>query len=341
MKKKGCRIIAFLCILSLVFLKVNSILSFKYTDGVLQMERFYELEEGTVDVLVLGSSHAFVNVNPAVLYEEYGIAAYNLCASMQPTWNTYYYLKEALEYQTPELIVMDVYRLVEEFDYSKNSKIVKNTYGMRFGKNKYEAVKANVREGETGLVWMHMLEFPVFHSRYAELTKEDFRPEIIASENYKGFHPLFETNKMTKPDIRFIEEKTEIAPKTLEYFEKILELAEEKDIPLLLINAPYIMSADDKKIFNSLEEYLSRQTINDDVRYLDLNVRYNKVGIKFKTDFADENHLNVKGVQKFNLYLGKYIKKHYEISDRRGDAAFVSYEENVKEWKALLESKEE
>ena len=82
---------------------------------------------------------------------------------MQPMWNTYYYFKEALKYQTPQLVVLDVYRLVEAFPYSKESKIVKNTYGMKLSRNKYESIKESLAPEDREDVWLHMAEFPSYH----------------------------------------------------------------------------------------------------------------------------------------------------------------------------------
>ncbi len=318
MKKNMFRIVGFLLILTIVMLKLNDVMAFKYTDGITQMEHFYDLEEGSVDVLVLGSSHAFVNVNPDLLYDEFGIAAYDLCGSVQPMWNTYYYFKEALEYQKPKLIVLDVYRLVEEFPYSKDSKIVKNTYGMKFSRNKYEAIKASLPEADWEELLLHMVEFPSYHSRYAELTVLDFDRTRIANDSYKGAHPLEEVNRMKKPKKALkVKAKAEIEPKTMEYFEKILVLARENDIPVMLINAPYIMTKSDKKIFNTLEEYLEQQTVYEDVIYIDFNDMYEEMDIHFKKDFADENHLNVNGLPKFNHALGNCIKENYSLPDHR------------------------
>lgn len=325
MKKNICRIVGFLLVLTIVLFKLNDVVAFKYTDGVTQMEHFYELEEGTVDVLVLGSSHAFVDVNPAMLYEDFGIAAYDLCASMQPMWNTYYYLKEALKYQEPELIVLDVYRLVEAFPYAKESKIVKNTYGMRFSRNKYEAIKASLSEEDKDDLLLHMVEFPSYHSRYVDLTAEDFDRSFVVDDSYKGAHPLAEVAPMERPQLSDITEAMPIEQKTMEYFEKILMTAKDKDIPVLLINAPYIVQPDDKKVYNTLEKYLETQTVYDKVSYMDFNEMYDEMELDFSTDFADYNHLNVNGLPKFNRLLGSYIMQHYDLPDRRGNAVFASY----------------
>lgn len=317
MKKKACRIVGFLLILTIVLLKLNDIVAFKYTDGVTQMEHFYELEEDSVDVLVLGSSHAFVDVNPQMLYDEYGISAYDLCGSMQPMWNTYYYFKEALAYQQPKLVVLDVYRLVEAFPYSKDSKIVKNTYGMKLSRNKYEAIRASLSEENMSDVLLHMVEFPSYHSRYIDLAAVDFDRSLVTGDNYRGAHPVTEVAPMERPELAHVTEKMMIEQKTMEYFEKILLLAKENGIPVLLINAPYIVQEDDKKVFNTLEEYLETQAVHEQVAYVDFNAMYDEMQIDFATDFADHNHLNVNGLPKFNHALGSYIKEHYELTDHR------------------------
>nr|MBQ8253259.1 hypothetical protein [Lachnospiraceae bacterium] len=340
MKKNLAKIIGFLFVLGIVLFKLNDIVAFKYTDGITQMEHFYELDEDSVDVLVLGSSHAFVNVSPAILYGEYGIASYDLCASMQPMWNTYYYLKEALKYQSPDLIVLDVYRLVEVFPYSKESKIVKSVYGMRMSANKYYAIKESLGPEEKNNVLLHMTEFPLYHSRYAELTAEDIDRGLIIGEGYKGAHPVTEVAAMERPEPEKVTETMEIEPKTKEYFEKILHLAQENEIPVLLINAPYIVPADDQKVFNTLERYLEEQQTYKKVDYIDFNRMYDEMGIDFQTDFSDHNHLNVNGLPKFNKVLGEYLIQNYELTDRRGDEHFSSYEKTVEEWEKKFRHKD-
>ena len=129
---------------------------------------------------------------------------------------------------------------------------------------------------------------------------------------------------MKKPKVKKVKKTKEIEPKTMEYFEKILLTAKEHDIPVLLINAPYYVEKSDKKVYNTLEKYLETQTVYENVDYVDFNQMYDEMGLDFKTDFADYNHLNVNGLPKFNAALGKYIEGNYELPDRRGDEAFAS-----------------
>lgn len=109
MKKSVIRIGSFILILGVILGYVNKVFKVKYSDGIYSVTKFYELEDDTVDVLILGSSHAFENFNTGTLWDEYGMASYILAGSLQPMWNTYYYLKEALKTQTPELIVLEAF----------------------------------------------------------------------------------------------------------------------------------------------------------------------------------------------------------------------------------------
>ena len=108
----GKKILQFSIFAGIVFVLLNNIyktFSFKYGDGILGLKKFYMLDEDSVDVLILGSSHAFENINTGFLFDSYGIASYVLSGSVQPYWNTYYYLTEALKTQQPKVIILDAY----------------------------------------------------------------------------------------------------------------------------------------------------------------------------------------------------------------------------------------
>lgn len=308
MWKNTLKTIGFLAVFLLLFLWINSILEFKHEDGIAQMEMFYEQKENTVEVLCLGSSHVFANIDPAILEEDYGIAAYDLAGSMQPMWNTYYSFREALKSQKPSLVILDVFRLTEGFTYSKESKVVKNTYGMKLSLNKIKSIMESVEQEED--VLRHVFGIATYHDRYYELGEKDFQGGIVKDRSYKGYCPLLEVQAQKKPQVSHIEDTLSIEEKTQKYFFKILELAQEQDIPVLLINAPYCVTEDDKRVFNELERLL-QNGVPGKVAYLDFNKHYKEMGLDFSVDFADSEHLNKEGAKKMNKYLGRYLEEHY------------------------------
>ena len=106
--------------------------------------------------------------------------------------------------------------------------------------------------------------------------------------------------------------------KTALYFQKLLDLAKQEKIPVLLILTPYIVQEDDQKVYNTVKELLAAYP-EDEVRFLDFNEAYDEIGIDFATDFADYDHLNVAGCQKFSSYLGKVLRTLYELPDHRSE----------------------
>lgn len=318
MKRKGISILVFFLLAGVLLSQLNRVLAFRYEDGIRQMEGFYKQPGGSVDVLVMGSSHAYVDIDPAVLLNEEGISAYDLCASMQPIWNTYYDLKEALKYQQPKLIVVDIYRLVESFDYVKESKLIKSTFGMRPSKEKMAAIRESLSVEQQKDAWLYFLEFPIYHNRYREVTFSDSLTDYSLPEDYRGHVPADHVEAMERSDVSQVTEQMPMTEKTALYFQKLLDLAEQEKIPVLLILTPYIVQEDDQKVYNTVKELLAAYP-EDEVRFLDFNEAYDEIGIDFATDFADYDHLNVAGCQKFSSYLGKVLRTLYELPDHRSE----------------------
>ena len=191
MKKKLIGTVVFLALAAGLLWKLNDAFRLKQEDGIVPMELFYEQEPGTIDVMFYGSSHTYSDINPAVLWDQEGISSYDLAGSLQPLWNTYYYMKESLKYQTPKVMVVELVRAIEGRDYIEEARTVTNTFGMKFSKEKIENIQVSTPDN----LLPYLLGYPVYHSRYTELSRADFAaylgdPHGKAS---KGYYPLYVT----------------------------------------------------------------------------------------------------------------------------------------------------
>ena len=325
MKKSIIRIICFMLILGIALLYVNHILKFKYYDGIYDMTKFYELEDDTVDVLVLGSSHAFENFNTGVLWDDYGIVSYVLSGASQPMWNTYYYLKEALKTQTPELIVLEGYCLYQYQEFMDDSVIIKNTYGMKWSEDKLNAIKISSPKER----WNEfILGYTRYHARYPELSKEDFYKNQgnAVFNDWKGFECNMVTTALESMDVTEIDGRSPLYWKAEEYYRKTIELAQENNIPIVVVIAPYAgINGDEESLFNTASDIASEYGVN----FINCNLLLNEIGIDYTTDTADAGHLNYKGNQKFTHYVGALLKDNFAISDRRGEIDYVSWQRNA------------
>ncbi len=326
MKKSIIRIICFILTLTIVLGKVNDVFSFKCSVGNTMISDFYRLDDDTVDVVIVGSSHVFYSFNNGTLWNEYGISSYDLGAASQPMWNSYYYLKEALKTQTPELIILEGYGLSYDFEYFSDF-LMHNTYGMKWSLDKIEAIKESASDEEE---LNYLFDYAQYHTRYSALNRGDFFPEseYMDSIGYWHFNGtmgqyLSDTSVAIEiPDVSYVKEKKDLHEKAEKYYRKIIELAQKNEIPIVVIVAPYVLS----EVAQS--KYLKAQEIAEEygVKFLNTNLLLGDIGFNFSTDYRDNEHMNIEGSRKFSLYVGKYLKDNFEISDHRGDPKYSAWD---------------
>ena len=131
-----------------------------------------------------------------------------------------------------------------------------------------------------------------------------------------------------KPSLVYNAVKRNMNEREEEYARKIFELAQEENIPLLLLGLPNPDYANDHMYYNSLWAVAAEYGVTG-VNYNDPSLRF---GLRYSSDFADWQHLNVKGSVTFSLQLGKDLKQYFDLPDRRGDARYASYEEAAAAW---------
>lgn len=331
---KACKSIVFLLVLCTVLNGFFSTFRFKYGDGIYGLDKFYELENDTVDVLALGSSHTYQCVNPAILYSEYGIAAYDLAGSLQPLWNTYHYLLEALKTQSPRLVILEAYSLSLTDAYEDEERNVKNTFGLKPSMNLLEDLKVSTPSSKELLEYL--FRFYRYHSRYTgDLSRADFAPNLADRqfEDWKGFGCNFGWEAFEKPNVSQTD-TLGLLPKAEAYYRKIIELCQEKQIPLEIIVSPYVVKDTAQKRFNRAAEIAQEYG----VPFTNYNSDewFEEVDYNFATDMADYAHANHRGHTKFTLSLGDRLSDTYDLPDRRGEERWASWERNAEYyWRSI------
>ena len=322
MKKSVIRIICFISILFMILFGINKVFKVKYSDGIYGVTKFYELEDNIVDVLFLGSSHAFADFNTGVFWDEHGMASYVLSGSVQPMWNTYYYLKEALKTQKPKLIVLEGYLTTFTDEYSDDSRIIKNNYGLKWSSDKLNSIKISSPKER----WAEfILEYEQYHTRYRELSAADFLPNqnYRLYDNWKGFGCSMDTWALESTDVSDVSEREALHDKTEKYYRMTLELAQENSIPIVVVISPYAgINKNEQKMFNTARDIAAEY----EIPFVNYNLLLDEIGLDYSTDAADPGHLNYRGNQKYSSYLGEYLKSNYEFPDRRNDERYSSWQ---------------
>jgi hypothetical protein len=296
----------------------------KSIGGIYEMDKFYRLPKNTVDVLILGSSHAYTNINPAVLFSDYGITSFVLGGAAQPMWNTYFYLCEVLRTQRPMVVILEAYNVIFEDEYGGESNIVVNTYGMKPSMRYVNALKVSTPKDEFR---DYFFKFTRYHGRYTMLSRKDFLPDM-GDGSFKGFMAMYAHTPIERPpELDNVIDRFPMTTKTELYYRAIIELCIKKNIPLEIVVVPYYFFSQHMQIFNyaydvALEYGIPFKNFNN-------SYDYEKIGIDFSLDMRDGGHTNHRGSTKISRYIGTMLKEKYIISDNRNNQLYATWQRNA------------
>lgn len=304
------------------------VLTPKYDYGVCSMVNFYEQPENSIDVLTVGTSLAYAGINTNVLWSEYGIAAYNLCSAEQPYWVSYYVIREALKTQSPKVLLLDAKPSIYTRDYSKRGRTILSTYGIKGVENRIGAMLACVEKPQDAVGYI--LGLPQVHSNYKDVEISDFflLDNGGRGSNWKGYIEVDAVEHHQKPSLVWTSTKRNMNEREEEYVRKIFELCEEEGIEVMLVGFPNPDYASDHMYYNALWEVASEYGVTG-INYNDPDLKY---GLRYSSDFADWQHLNVKGSMTFSRRLGADLLERYELQDHREEEKYESYELCAQEW---------
>ena len=281
-------------------------------------------------VLFFGSSHMFNGVLPLQLYRDYGIAGYNLGMTNEYPSTTYWRMQDALNRQTPDLVVVDVYRALA------GDKIGQTDSDLAFLHNSMDSMPLSLTKVQAladildAKPWdmdqLFNFLFPLaqFHSRYNALTEDDYHPYLMET---KGAMPLrvHHAGSVLPLDQVPAGRTAPLDSAVGEaYLRRMVELCAGKEIPILLLVLPYQAPAGELARLNSIaalaDEYPNAGYLN--LLYADV--------VDPATDFADaEGHLNSAGAAKVTEFLGRWICDRYSLADCRQDPAFDGWQQNL------------
>ncbi len=324
------RAAAFCAVLAGVMASTVYFLTPKHDYGICPIMNLYEQPEDTVDVLVLGTSLGYAGINTNVLWEEYGIAAYDLCGAEQPFWVSRFYLEEALKTQSPSLIILDAKASTYTLEYSPRGRTILSTFGIRDHGVRMRAIRACVAEED---FWSFAVAWPQIHTNYKTINADSFRypPDNGGrGSNWKGYIENTQTEQHQRPSLVWTDTRVPMQERQRFYLEELLTIAREAGIPVMVVGIPNPDYANDHLRYNDLFAVAKAYGATV-INYNDPNER---VRMTYSSDFADWQHLNVKGSVKLTRRLGSDILKLWELPDRRGDERYISYDHCADAWYA-------
>lgn len=308
--KHSIAMILFIGAFSLLFAWASEVLEHKSLtepwNMTLKVEGFYNEPEDSMDLMFFGSSHMYCSIDPVMLQEETGQTSYVFATQQQPLWITYYYMKEALKYQHPEKIFLEVHMASYEEEYADEGTNYSAIDPIPFSKNKLDMIYSAVPHGKRHEYIFNIIKY---HSRWEELTDQDWDLSYKKERDpHRGYVRLTEATEdedwdRIPVDVTGVTDEEEPIEKNIEYLNKIIALAEDEGIPLLMFKSPSNATPEEKKFYN----YVGNLCAEKNIPFTDFNTHTEAIGLDILTDYYDRRHLNTQGVAKFLPYFCRHF----------------------------------
>lgn len=315
-------VIAGILALVLVLDAAQRVLTPKYVseaqDGRLVAE-YYDSAQNH-DVVFVGDCEIYENISPVTLWQEYGISAYMRGSPQQLIWHSYYMMKDTLRYEKPKAFVYNVYSM--KYDTPQSEPYNRLALdGMKWSAVKSEAINASMMEDETYLSYV----FPLlrYHSRWSELTADDFRYA------YADTPQLSINGYLMRIDVDGIDELAKdiegfeppIGQVCWEYLDKMRQLCEENGVEFILMKAP--TNTEKYHWYNSWDKAVTEYAEKHGLKYYNFLNCIDEIGLDYNTDTYDAGaHLNLAGAEKLAVYFGRILRDDVGITGHKGDAAY-------------------
>ena len=353
LRKAGSNLL-FCVLFTAVFVYVQYVLLLKYEPKDCWPQRYadYAAEPaGGVDVVFLGTSQTYWGVSPMILWNEAGITSINMSGIMHQHTIVYEQLKLLLELNAPPKYMVFVPTSLVQLYTADSEKLLpvyeQFIYTLPTWKSRISAFGAMLREAQgTFDVTSFLMPLHRYHSRWNELTSEDFRlPSDYAREYQpflKGQMPMMDGINIT--DFVLAEEPVteefELIEESKQGWLKIFELCRQNGVePLALILPRY----DGLLLGTPLEAVLEFLDENG-VGYLNYMDEVEKMELdwNFHRHFKDREHLNFNGSLHLSYDLADRITWIADLEDHRDDPAyeqwnrdrdqfFLTYEERIRD----------
>lgn len=300
----------------------------------MRWEEFYNInnKKENLDLVFLGSSHAYRSFDPEIFDSKLGISSFNMGHSSQNPVDSYYVLKEVLKYQKPKVVVFEQYFVIAEgedtdfisatytYDYLSPSLNKLKCLLDEFKVKEYpKAIFLSIRDKNN---WSNLKiikdnivrEFKLLSQLFSGHEEREVPKKSLTGEYYKGLGYVSNDGVVSEKELT-VENKFKDYngpnwnQKKLQYDNKVIELCKENNIKIIMITAPLPPSS--LKLIKNYDEIHNKyQEIADKngVEYLDYNYINMDKNMFTDRNFKDADHLNTSGVDILDNDLLKYIK---------------------------------
>lgn len=315
-KRQALRFFSFVILALLMVFGIGQF----FRDKETTLSSLYSEPKHTVDTIIVGSSHVNSGVIPAVFWQEQGINAHNVFSWSQPIWISYYYIKEALRFQSPEVVVLDLYGMMYGNSSEQPVEIDKVNYRNSFSIDTSPVFWEMIRTvGTCGIDLKNPIDFlnPIrYHTGWKNISKSKFTKDPHKEYSYlKGFGVQSKVKPVARPDISAVVSPRAPYETAVAYLDKIVALAEKEQFSLVFTMLPYEFAPQERELFAWLAQYAAEREIPF-LNYCEQDAE--RAGFDFSSNFSDATHANYHGATVLSSDLARFVAERYGPYQKEG-----------------------
>ena len=306
-----------------------------------RIRKYYvDTEEVNFDIIYLGSSHIYSNIDTKLIEDKTGYNVYSISTSSQKMSQNYYLLREAMKYDDIKVVVLEMYSLYNKKPHNTQIKS-RIASKMRWSKNKVDYLINVFGYPDIFYFFVPLLRY---HNNFSneELIAnnlERFAEDAIDNDNYyHGYSPneAVMTEKLFKRNLRSPSKNKlyySVTPieydeyeNELEYLFKTISLCQENNIEVILLKTPVISYVGNIADYSDYYADVVSGIANEyGINMIDYNFLAFKLGLDHNT-FKDAGHLNKAGSRIISEHFANYYNALHDDSVARSENLILSAE---------------
>lgn len=314
---------------------VLSMFKIQDKDAFQAWDSFYSEKKDSIDIIYIGASNVYPFWSAPLYWKESGHTVFPLSISSMPSRAIKYMIEEARKTQPSASFVVCLNTFKTGSRHEPASIHYVCDY-MKLSKTKIDLIDALAEDaGFSGTEKIEFyLPFVRFHSRWKDFSKKDYilrnygiKNAISTSNSMNEIQDVSSTYRITSSRIGCTDEQLEIMNELLDY-------CDDNGIRLLFTIVPQAIN--DESIIGQLN-MLGDLATERGHQVVDLLSSYQDYDLQLNQDFYNSNHINVHGALKFTRHLGELFDSYYDLSDKRGNDLFESWDKSYDNYIDLID----
>lgn len=298
------RIILFLFLIVLCDRLSGSLFDFleKEATGGKTQKQYCIANECVADILILGSSKALKDIDPAIVCDSLHMTCFNAGEGGHGIIPAFPRYEMIAERKKPRLVVYEVTPLYDYLDLNDESRYFSSI-------TQYQE-KKSVRYviDKFSDSWEDIKNLSNLYQNNSHIVGNIF--DIFISPKFdNGFEPVYGTFNPDLSDREYVHNNIKVDSLRLSYFEEMIQKIKRDRVLLLFVVSPFFESLE------SFDDYLPAVMLSEKYDIPLLNYSTLKGFTQNEIYFRDYKHLNRTGAKEYTKYIIKDIRKVLDSDD--------------------------